>query len=393
MKENVFFLINSLHGGGAERVVSNLTRGFEKKYDVYVILLYEQTGEDYPAGGNIIVLNDGKPRNRISMFLFFKRELEKLACRYKPRYIISFLLNACFCNMIAKTGAKKIISIRNYVKKQFTGTKLFLWELCFRRVFYKADTIVSVTNLMKQNMIESYGFKPEKSVAIYNPYNIEEIREAAAEPIEEELAPLFTGRVIVTLGSIHRQKGHCHLIRSFAELKKGAGDIKLVIIGKPKSPGLEDKLKQLAVDLHVDDDVVLLGHRQNPHKYLSRSSIFAFPSLYEGFPNALVEAMICGLPVIASDCKTGPREILAPDTEYRRINTVEECEYGILVPAAEDDWLDACEPLTGDELLLKQAMEAMLADAEKRERYRQKSIERGNMFAMDRIIENWMEIL
>ena len=393
MRYPIFLLINSLECGGAERVLSNLSKALEIECDVYVILLYRQTDEDYPAGGQIIVLDDGKKRNRLGQFLFFKRKLEGYARQYHPRCVVSFLLNACLCNMIANTHAKKIVSIRNYLKKQYEGIKLPIWEFAFKHIFVRADITVSVSDQMKHDLIRDYGFKPEKSRVIYNPYNIQEITIAAKEPIEEELAPLFSRQVIINLGNVGRQKGQCHLIRAFAELRKTVDDIELIIIGKITNTAYVKKIKQLAVDLEVADDVVLLGYRPNPHKYLARSTVFAFPSLYEGFPNALVEAMICGLPVIAADCKTGPREILAPDTEASRINTVEECAYGVLVPVAEADWLDARIPLTEDEILMKKAMEDLLTDPDKREHYSQKSMERGDAFDMDNITGKWKEII
>lgn len=393
MKETIFLLINSLECGGAERVLANLSNALEKEYTVFLIQLYRQTEEDYPAGGQIIVLDDGKKRNRLGEYLFFKRKLEMYARQYRPQSIISFLLNACLCNMIANTGAKKIISVRNYLKKQFKGIKLSIWEFVFKHVFVKADMTVSVSDQMKRDLIRDYGFAPEKSAVIYNPYTICEIQNAAREPVEEELVSIFTHPVIINLGNVGRQKGQCHLIRAFAALKKAADDIKLVIIGKTTNTEYVDRLRQLTIDLDVADDVVFLGYRSNPHKYLAKSTLFALPSLYEGFPNALVEAMLCGLPVIAADCMTGPREILAPDTKNSRVNMVEECAYGLLVPVAEEDFVDAHTPLTEDEILLKRALELLLANAQKRERYRQKSLERGNMFAMDSIIEKWKEII
>lgn len=253
--------------------------------------------------------------------------------------------------------------------------------------------IVSVSNQMKQDMIKEYGFAPEKSTVIYNPYYTRDIVKASMEPMEEEYMPLFSHQVIISLGNVGRQKGHCHLIRAFAELKHDIDNIKLVIIGKCSNIDYVKKVKQLVKDLRMENDVVLLGYRQNPHKYLRCATVFVFPSLYEGFPNALVEAMICGLPLVAADCKTGPREILAPDTENKHVNEVEECEYGLLVPSAENDCLDSLAPLTQDEILMIKAMKELLTNVTKRKHYIKKSLERGSMFALENIIGKWKEIL
>lgn len=393
-KKNIFFIINSMHGGGAERVLANLTKELEGKYNIYLILLNKQTQYDYEAGGNIIVLDDGKKRGKFSRFIFYKRTLEKLSKEYKPEITVSFLLNACVCNIISNTNSKKILSIRNYLKKQFKGKKLKLWEVIFKCLFTKADIIVSVSKFMENDIIENYRLPKEKSKVIYNPYYIDEIISASNEEIDKKYKDIFSNRVIITVGSLHKQKGQCHLIRVFSKLKEEFKDLKLVIIGTDNSEsGLGEKLKLLVKNLNLEEDIIFMGHQPNPHKYLKQSNLFVFPSLYEGFPNALVEAMICGLPVISSDCETGPREILAPNTSYLEFtNRIEYAEYGILTPTDKLDWLDADEAYTNEELMLLEAIKVVLNDEEKSKYYTKKSKERSADFSIQNIVDEWIDI-
>ncbi|MCT4478536.1 glycosyltransferase [Peribacillus frigoritolerans] len=393
-KPTIFFLINSMHGGGAEKVVANLTLALEPKYNVYILLLNKQTSEDYTTGGQIIVLDDGIRRNKIQQYIFYKKEIEYLSKKYNPKVIISFLLNACLCNIIAKTRVKKILSIRNYLKKQFSGKRLFFWEFCFKYLFTKSDIVVSVSNSMEDDLVKNYNLRPEKSKVISNPYFIESLINAMKEPIEDEYLDFFSSRVIVNIGSLHKQKGQCHLIRAFAELKKYIPDLKLVIIGKGTNSEFELELKKLAQDLKVDKEVLFLGHQSNPHKYLKSATVFAFPSLYEGFPNALVEAMICGVPIISTDCETGPREILAPSTPFsKKAISIEEAEYGILVPTDKKSWLNADEPLTKEESLLVIALQEILTNKEKFNYYKKASKKRGYDFSIDNVLFEWEKIL
>jgi glycosyltransferase involved in cell wall biosynthesis len=392
--ETIFFVINTAYGGGAERVIANLTKSLENRYNVYLILLYKQTSEDYDTGGTIIVLDDGKKRNWVSKMFFFKKRLEQLTFEYKPKLIVSFLLNASLCNILARTRVKKIVSIRNYLKNQLRGKKLKFWEFCFKYLFSRADLVVTVSKNMEQDMVENYNLNPEKSKVIYNPYNIENLLAASQESLDDKYSNIFKDRVIINLGHLGIQKGQYHLIRAFAELKKTVKDVRLVIIGKDnKELETERKLKELAKELGVLQDVFFLGYQKNPHKYLARSTVFVFPSLYEGFPNALVEAMICGLPVISSDCNTGPREILAPDTHFtKKSNSVEECKYGYLIPEDTTHWLGADVPITYQEECLVNALKNILENKEKHEHFSKMSKERGNSFSVETATKEWMNI-
>jgi glycosyltransferase involved in cell wall biosynthesis len=117
--------------------------------------------------------------------------------------------------------------------------------------------------------------------------------------------------IIVNVGRLTEQKNQRELIAAVSELKKDNVNCRLVIIGEGE---LRDYLLNLAAALKVEKDVLLLGFQENPFKYVARSAVFVLSSLFEGFPNALAEAMAAGCPVVASDCITGPREILAPGT-------------------------------------------------------------------------------
>lgn len=120
---------------------------------------------------------------------------------------------------------------------------------------------------------------------------------------------------------------------------------------------------------------------------------FVFSSLYEGLGNAIVEAMSCGTPVISTDCDCGPRELIAPKTDFTIVaKDIEHSEYGILIPPfeIESDYnnLDICE----NEKIMMNAMEQMISK-EYNEYYRKKSEERAKNFRIDNIVNQWMELL
>lgn len=100
-----------------------------------------------------------------------------------------------------------------------------------------------------------------------------------------------------------------------------------------------EMLEEMTKDYGLENDIFLMGVVKNPYAVSRNCDVFVFPSMYEGMPNALVENMVCGLPVIATDFRSGAREILAPGTDYSFQNSenIEMAEYGIIVPVCSGE--------------------------------------------------------
>ena len=193
------------------------------------------------------------------------------------------------------------------------------------------------------------------------------------------------------MGRLTKQKGQWHLIRAFKKVKEKITNMKLIILGTGE---LEDYLKKLVVGLNLEKDVYFLGFQKNPFKFISKSKIHVFPSLYEGFPNALVEAMACEIPVISSDCKSGPREILAPETNIDvETKIIEYAKYGVLIPVCNDNYYKAKDPLTNKEMILAKSIVELYLSKELLENYTVKSKERVKDFNKDNIILEYENIL
>ncbi len=392
--KNIAIIISSLKGGGAERVVSNITMNLPNdKYNVYLIL-FDSSDMQYSYNGCLIDINIKANNNPIIKTInFIKRyfKIRKIKIKYDIDTSISFLEGPNLLNILTKGKDKVIVSVRGYISKNSTGIYANLSRYFMKKTYNNADVIVSVSNLIKNDLVNNFNINEDKVFTIYNPYDIEKIEKLSNESIEDEYEEIFKRNVIITVGRLDRFKGHWHLIRAFKKINDKNKDIKLVILGEGK---LRKYLQNLIDSLELNDNVYLLGFKKNPYKYIKKSSIFVLPSLSEGFPNVIAEAMACGVPVISSDCKSGPREILAPNTdiEFQCIEK-EYAQYGILIPVCDGKQYTYTDPLTREENIMAETILELLNDKKLYERYSKNAMNRVKEFQIDKVIDLWEKIL
>jgi glycosyltransferase involved in cell wall biosynthesis len=316
--------------------------------------------------------------------------------------VVSFLERANFVNIISKLFKKNkaIISVHMDQQTGHTGLRK-LNKLLVKFLYQKADLVVAVSHGVRQSLI-NLGIEKDKVKVIYNPYPIDEIRELAKEPLGS-YEEIFKHPVLITAGRLTKPKGQWYLLRVFKALKEKHKDLKLVILGEGELKDYLVKLSQeLGLKTYVWDrdklsesfNVYFLGFQKNPFKFIARSKLFVFPSLWEGFPNALVEAMACGVPVVSSDCRSGPREILAPDTDFNyQTQKPEFAEYGVLMPVFKVKYKTANEPLEEREIMWVETIDKLLEDENLRKSYSEKAKQRAEDFRIEKIVQEWKEIL
>ncbi|TAM78879.1 MAG: glycosyltransferase [Acidobacteria bacterium] len=194
-------------------------------------------------------------------------------------------------------------------------------SLLNRFLYPFADRIVAISDGVREYLVRDRRIRKEKVVTIHNPVDIGRIQKLAREQVDDPWLRGGDKPVVLWVGRMAAVKGLEHLIGVFERVQREI-DARLIIVGEGS---LENAIRDSVRRKGLQDKVRFAGFQSNPYRYMSRSSVFAFPSLSEGFGMVLVEAMACGLPIVATDCVAGPSEVLLGG----------KC--GILVPVADEE--------------------------------------------------------
>lgn len=375
-KKNILILLRNLSNGGAEKLLINLANELALKYNVIVITANKQNC-DYNFNGKVIEI----PNLDVDM-LSIKR-VRYLKKKYNITHSLSGSISYNYLNVASRYKDKVIISVHNMLsfkvhisdndKKTIFNLQKRQKRIVLANEF--ADTITCVSKEVAEEQNIYFGASKRKIKVIYNFIDFQQISKE--KKLNEDKS-----KIIITAGRIEKVKNQISLIKAFKLVLKKHPDAKLWILGRGSE---EENLKKLIKKLKLESNVFLLGFKQNIYEYLKQANIFILTSKYEGMPVVLIEAMACSLPVISTDCSAGPREIIAPDTDYRKkTNKIDKCEYGILIPPIGDS--DKYEKNIAQALL-------ELLDNQKLEKYYQnQSFKRAKDFDKKIILKQWEEI-
>ena len=319
----IYFLIPSLEKGGIERSLSRISKGLIDRGWEVIMLTSEVSKEGKTYFENsvkfITVSTPFKKQNSI-IFQFLKN----LILFFKFKKIIN---NNEVDLVLAAKNLPMAVLLKKYSKSKF---KLFLREAVHpfaaaknqrsyinskfviflkKKLYPSADKIIAISEGVKKSLIEKLKLPSSKIEVIYNPAGDNRIIELSKEKVENNY---FSNNFnIINIGRLTKQKDHITLLKAMKLVLKKI-QCNLLIIGD----GSERKnIYKFIKDNDLENNVNLLGYKSNPWKYLSRSDLFVLSSIWEGFGNVIVESMILGVPVISSDCNSGPSEILV-DGKY-----------------------------------------------------------------------------
>lgn len=375
--KNILIVVPGLSLGGQERVAIKTAEILSRDYNVY-FCVFNLSGAVYKTHFDVINLNvpsktglTGKVINVIKR----KRALKRIVRKLSIDVTLSFGTTANLVNVLSKKSNKVIVSVRGYesLKNKFSFGKL---------VYSKANKVICVAEKLSKDLSVNYKVPVEKVETLYNPYEFTDIKQQSLEQISLKT----NNPSIVSMGRLEHVKGYRHLLNSIKIAIEKIPNLQLILIGEGKE---RESLERHATKLGIKDNIIFTGFQSNPYRYLSKADLYVLSSINEGFPNALVEAMICGLPVIATDCKTGPREILTEKYEDRVSNEIEHCEYGVLVPPFISDF--SYEP--DKEKLLSNAIVEMLTNNKLYNYYRKQSNYRSKAFSVESYRKKIIDII
>ena len=324
-KPTILLILKALEGRGAERMVTTLARAYiDMDYDVHVLCLEDTTDMCLDSRVHYHIVPYNQP--------LFNIETEQ-ATAYKQvaaridEYVLKnigtpklILANIYKVNWImAYSKLPNIVNVlHTAVSKQFQEklTTIPAQTISHLKVVYGAHPCSCVSEGTRQDLLALIGHHEHRTATIYNPCDVSQIQKLASETFSIEEFGLIDKGYIIHVASFDAMKGHRDLLQAYAKTERR---LPLVLVGKGR---LEDEIKQLAIELKIEDKVYFLGFHANPYPLIAGAALLVMTSKYEGFGYVIVEAQALNVPVISTDCPFGPRELL-PQKNLVAIDDIE----------------------------------------------------------------------
>jgi glycosyltransferase involved in cell wall biosynthesis len=332
MKIDLF--INSLRGGGAERVCVNLANEFVRQgYNVQLNVLNLDSAVYHSDIDEGVIVNNLKQKHARSSIFSILQYLKK----DKPSFILVFnhqiavilvLLRAIF-GINTRIISRNINTLSQKKKSEKSIWHKFIVFPVIRLLYKYVDHVIAQSEGMEEDLIDHFGFHPKNITVINNPISTKFINENKKTDTNYNNQILFVGK-------LYPQKGVHFLLKAFKICLVRNKNLKLLILGDGP---LKRELEDLASELNIKNSVTFKPFTKDIITHYKESKMTVLSSLYEGFPNVLVESIAVGTPVVAFDCPSGPREIILEGTngflvDYKNINQLAEN----ILKANEKNW-------------------------------------------------------
>lgn len=361
------FFLPDLEFGGAEGVMVSLAAGLAARGASVELLLAQARGPllcGVPDSVRVIDLGRTsryRPRSRYGLGVCALAGLARYLRRSPPTSLLSSLTGANLVAIAARGLGRATVPIVLREANIAENIRHRALRIAASRLYPSANRFVAVSGAVADDLVSVVGVPACKVRVIYNPIDTDEVRrracEAPAHPWLEQSVPIVLG-----VGRLVPQKDFALLLRAFARLRR-TRDARLILLGEGP---LRATLQSLASTLGVAEHVAMPGYSENPFAYMRGATVLTLSSRWEGLPNVLIQALAVGTPVVATDCRSGPREIL------------ENGRYGKLTPV-------------GDETALAQAIEEALSGRNPSDPERRRG--RAEAFSLANVLTQYCEVL
>jgi glycosyltransferase involved in cell wall biosynthesis len=320
-RRKIAVVLQDLAGGGAERVMLNLAKGLAASGQDVQLVLVRHAGayaSQMPKGVQLVTLNSGRTIKSVGPLTRYLRSQQLDA-------VISALPHVNIVTVLARALSNRpttvIVTEHIHVSIDRHRVREPLVRASYRAipfVYRMADHVVAVSNGAADDLARVLGVERSRVHMIYNPVDIDDIVASSRSKPDHRW---FDGnhKVLLGVGRLTEQKDFPTLIQTLRILRRN-GDWKLVILGEGPD---RDQLAALVTDAQLMEHVDLAGFRHDSYQFMAHATVFGLSSQWEALPTVLIEALACGVPIVATDCPSGPREIL------------DGGRYGTLVPIGD----------------------------------------------------------
>lgn len=358
----VTVFLPSLSGGGAERSMLNLAHGLADYGCKVDLVLAQATGpymSDIHASVRLVNLNASRVLTSLPALVSYLRAEQ-------PKAMVSALnyanIVAIWARRLSGVPCRVLVNEQNTISRSArssTRRRQRMVPYLAKHFYPWADYVIGNSQGVADDLSEVTGLPRSQIQMLYNPVITPDVRAKAHAPLKHPWFEPGQPPVVLAVGRLTKQKDFPSLIRAFAQVRR-TRPARLIILGEGTDrPALEALIDELG----LASDIALPGFVDNPYAYMSRAALYVLSSRWEGLPTVLIEALYCGPPVVATDCPSGPKEIL------------DHGRYGALVPV-------------GDVAALSEAIAAGLAGATPRS-----SEESWHPYSLEAVVEQYLDLM
>ncbi|WP_088032397.1 glycosyltransferase [Evansella clarkii] len=363
-KIKVLFFIYQMGGGGAARTLLNIINNLDREKFAPILVTLNFNGsyeKELKEDVEFIKLNSSR----------LSRSVWSLAKIIRVRKVDVVFSTIPRVNTIAILASKlsftKVKSVVREADNLGGSLRVNLQLIGFGLMYKLADQVVSLSEGVKENLVKRYKVNSDDIKVVYNPVDTERIRKSITEgQISDEHKGIFNTleKVVITAGRLVEQKDQKTLLEAFSKVNKKVKS-RLVILGEGP---LEGELKRQVEELNIDKRVHFIGFQNNPYIYFQQADLFVLSSVHEGFSHVIAEALAAGTPVVSTNCKSGPEEVL------------NKGEYGLLCNVGDSDEMT-------DKIL-----QVLTSDSDKINEIINKGYDRANHFDAKKIVRHYEKI-
>ncbi|WP_085909934.1 glycosyltransferase [Kiloniella majae] len=357
----IICFLSDLDGGGAQRTMVNIVNELagDNELEVLFVVAHARGPAIKWVAGHVNLINLSCSRVKEALI-----PLSFIIRKNKPDVVFSTMLDANIVAVLAArlSGHNPKLIVRETNSQRARGDLGFFRKMLCRWAYRRSDSVIALSHGVAEEVRYDCRLSGDNLITIPNPVDIVKLKEQA-EVSRNDIPPFVKdGPTIICIGRLTCQKGFDLLLTAFAKLEMHAS---LVLLGEGPD---RDLLSSQAENLGISDRVLMPGFVESPADWLAHSDLFVLSSRWEGFGHVIVEAMACGLPVVATDCPHGPRDIISNN------------ESGLLVPIE-------------DPILLAGAIDKILKDKGLSERLSRSSLLRAKDFEVSHVAKIYKKCL